>query len=96
MTKSIFLLPEAEKTFRQNVDYLSLNWSNQVINDFPDRVDNSIYQISINLEQYPFHDRIRAIRKFIITKRITLYFREKNNKIELLTFWNNYLDPNKR
>ena len=95
MNRDIIWLPEAEKSFNKNIEYLSERWTVQVINNFLDRVDEAIARIAENPYLYPSHENKEDIRKCPITKQITLYFRILEGRIDLLTFWNNYQDPNK-
>jgi plasmid stabilization system protein ParE len=95
MKRDIIWLPEAEETFNKNIEYLSEKWTVQVINDFLDRVDEAIGHIAENPYLYAAHENREDIRKCPVTKQITLYFKILENKIDLLTFWNNYQDPDK-
>jgi plasmid stabilization system protein ParE len=95
MSREIIWLPEAEKTFNANIEYLSEKWTVQVINDFLDRVDEAIVHIVENPYMYASHNNREDIRKCPLTKQTTLYFKIKEQGIDLLTFWNNYQDPDK-
>jgi plasmid stabilization system protein ParE len=44
---------EAEKTFGQNLEYLSKEWSNAATNDFIDRVEEVLEKIKANPKLYP-------------------------------------------
>ena len=88
--------PEAEKAFSQNLEYLAYRWSNQVITDFINKVDDSLQIIALNPKAFPLHKSTLDIHKCVITPQITVYYRIVNNDfIDLLTFWNNYQDPEK-
>jgi len=88
--------PEAERTFSQNLEYLVYRWNNQVITDFINKVDDSLQIIALNPYAFPAHNAALDIHKCVITPQITVYYRIVNNDfIDLLTFWNNYQDPEK-
>jgi plasmid stabilization system protein ParE len=86
---------EAIKTLNQNTEYLSSDWGNQVVNDFLDRVDEVLELVSLNPTVFPVHSVDNTVRRCIVNKRIILYFKIVDDKrIDLLTFWNTYRDPN--
>ena len=55
MSHSLRWTSEAKKTFNQNLEYLSEEWDNQVINNFLDRVEGVLTQLKANPEIYPLH-----------------------------------------
>jgi hypothetical protein len=88
--------PEAEKTFLQNLEYLAYRWNNKVITDFINKVDDALQVIALNPNAFPLYKSGLDIHKCVITPQITVYYRIINsNSIDLLTFWNNYQDPEK-
>jgi len=87
---------ESKKTFDQNLKYLSEEWSDQVINDFLDRVEEALQIIKSSPEIYPLYRPKDKVYKCVVHKRIILYFKIVDDKhIDLLTFWNTYQDPDK-
>ena len=96
MNYSLRWTEEAKKSFNQNLEYLSDEWDNQIINNFLDRVDGILSRIKSNPEIYSLHRKTHNIRKCVVHKRIILYFKiVDSNNIDLLTFWNTYQDPDK-
>ncbi|HVW14617.1 MAG TPA: type II toxin-antitoxin system RelE/ParE family toxin [Mucilaginibacter sp.] len=88
--------PEAERTFSQNLEYLAYRWNNKVVVNFIDKVDDALDAISLNPEAFPFHNTTLNIHKCIVVPQITMYYRILNDQaIDLLTFWNNYQNPEK-
>ena len=49
MNYSLRWTEEAKKSFNQNLEYLSDEWDNEVINNFLDRVDGILSQIKATL-----------------------------------------------
>ncbi|MBS1521584.1 MAG: hypothetical protein JST50_11340 [Bacteroidetes bacterium] len=84
--------PEAEKTFLQNLEYLAYQWNNKVITDFINKVDDALQVIAQNPNAFPLHKSTLDIHKCVT---IPFYRIVNNNSIDLITFWNNYQDPNK-
>ena len=88
--------PEAERTFSQNLEYLTYKWDNAVIINFINKVDDALQVIASNPEAFPLHNSELNIHKCVITSQITVYYRIVNTyTIDLLTFWNNYQNPDK-
>jgi len=85
---------EAEKTFNQNLEYLSKEWDVIVINDFLDRVEETVETIRSNPKLYPLHRTHENVHKCVMHERIILYYKVVDEEvIDLLTFWNTYQDP---
>jgi plasmid stabilization system protein ParE len=85
----------ATKTIDDNLNYLINNWSIKSSAKFLDKVDKTIVLLLENPEFYPFWNTSNNIRKAIIVKQITLFYKVKENTIEILLFWNNYQNPEK-
>jgi plasmid stabilization system protein ParE len=49
----IIWTPEAAETFNSNIDYLKIEWEDQVLLNFLDRVDEAVETIKSNPEIYP-------------------------------------------
>lgn len=85
---------EAEKTLSQNLEYLAYRWNSKVIADFLNKVDDSLQVIASNPKAFPAHNSNLHIHKCVITPQITVYYRIINDhSVDLLTFWNNYQNP---
>jgi len=80
--------------YHQNIDYLLVDWSESVALQFVEEVEGVIELIQINPELYPLTD-YRGIRKALIRKQITLFYKVAEDNVFLIRFWNNYQDPSK-
>jgi plasmid stabilization system protein ParE len=88
--------PEAERTFSQNLEYLAYRWGNTVLLDFINKVDNALEVIASNPEAFPLHNTTPNVHKCVVVPQITVYYRiVDDSTIDLLTFWNNYQNPDK-
>ncbi len=81
--------------YYQNLDYLLMEWGEQVAIDFANHVNTIIEIICEYPDIFPLSS-YRGIRKAVINKRITLYYKADEDTITLMRFWNNYKDPEKR
>ena len=86
----------AEYTFDQNIQYLDEEWSNSVLNQFPDKVEAALEKISDNPFLYPLDKPSKNIRRCIINGRIILYYRIIDDENpDLLLFCNTHQNPEK-
>jgi len=95
MPKQIIWSPLSEKDFENILDYLKRDWDNKVVEKFIDITDQLIYQISINPKQYPIINKSKRIRKCVITKHNTLFYRDRKDYIEILRIFDTRQDPRK-
>ena len=80
---------EAIADYHQNIDYLLKEWPTQVAVEFIEDVETVIELMRSNPELYPLTD-YQGVRKAVIRKQITLFFKVTDNALHLIRFWNNY------
>lgn len=95
MFKPVVWSIAAEKDLEQILIYLNANWNVQVVNNFIYLVDKSIGQIVKHPNRYLVADETLNVRKCIVTKHNTLYFKEKEERIEILRLYDNRQNPKK-
>ncbi len=95
MPKPITWSPQAEKDLEKILDYLAIEWENSVSVKFLDLVDLILKQISINPKQYPLIHKTFNIRKCVLSKHNTLYYRNKRAAVEVVRIYDNRQDPEK-
>lgn len=69
---------ESEKTFNQNIEYLSKEWNLIVLNQFLDRVEEVLEKIRSNPKLYPLHRLKDKVHKCVVHERIILYYKIVN------------------
>jgi plasmid stabilization system protein ParE len=94
MPKKIIWSPLAESDLSNILNYLDQNWEKKVAVSFIDLTDSLIHQISINPKQFPFIHKRKGIRKCVLTKHNTLFYRDKKSVIEILRIYDTRQDPN--
>jgi len=67
----------------------------KVVIKFIDIIDELIYQIELNPKQFPVIQKKKKIRKCLITKHNSLYYRERRGYIDILRIYDNRQDPHK-
>jgi len=93
MTKPIIWAPLSEFDLENILDYLQKEWNQEVIIMFLDKIENLMQQISINPKQFPLINAKRKIRKCVITRHNTLFYREKKDFVEVLRIFDTRQDP---
>ncbi len=95
MLKPIVWSNNAKHDILQLVDYLISNWGNKIANDYMDSIENLVNQISIFPKLYPIIHTKLKIRKCVISKHNTLYYREKKEFIEIINVFDTRQHPEK-
>ena len=94
MPKPVIWSPLSEKDFSDILEYLNKNWGNNVAIDFIDLTEDILNQISINPKQSPVCYKKKKIRKCVLTKHNTLFYRGGKINVEILRIFDNRQDPN--
>jgi plasmid stabilization system protein ParE len=83
----------SENDFIFILDYLQSKWSSKVALEFIDRVEKMIGLIQENPELFPASNAKKNVRKCVLRKQVSLYFRIHNEQIELITFFDSRRNP---
>ena len=95
MLKKVIWSPSAEKDFELILDYLQLKWNQKIINSFINKIDDNINLILEDYKIFPVINEELQIRKSVISKQNTLYYREKSGTLEIVRLFDSRQDPNK-
>ena len=95
MAKEVVLTAIAEADLEEVTDYLIGTWGISVCNSFLLRFEQVCELISASADIYPFVYKKEKIRKCVLTKHKTVYFREHSYKIEIITIFDTRQDPRK-
>lgn len=95
MPKTISWSPQADEDLEGILDYLAREWDNSVSIRFLDLVDTLLKQIAINPKQFPLINKSYNIRKCVISKHNTLFYRHKRFVIEIVRIYDTRQDPEK-
>jgi plasmid stabilization system protein ParE len=93
MPKQVIWSPLSEDDFAKILAYLNDNWDKEVVNNFIDLTENVLKQISLNPRQFPIILRKEKIRKCVLTKHNTLFYRDNKTQIEILRIYDTRQDP---
>ena len=76
-------------------EYLEFNFTNRELNRLSIAIENTIQLILKDPELFPFLES-KSIRRAVVLKYNTLYYRINGNIIEIVSFFNNRKNPKKR
>ena len=95
MAYKIIWLKRASSRLEKIIQYLEQEWSEKVVKEFLRRLINKILIISENPQIGKVSKKKVEVRRFVITKQVSLYYRVKNNRIIILTLFDNRQNPSK-
>jgi len=85
-------LYELQKT----VKHLEEKWTEKELENFSQELDHTIELISKNPELFQASKKKKNIRRAVVAKFNNLYYRVNNETVEIISFFSNRQDPNKR
>lgn len=74
---------------------LKREWSVRIKNKFLTLLETKIEQIKITPEMYEASSKRKSIRRCVIGKQTSLYYRIKKEEIEIITIQDNRANPRK-
>ncbi len=83
-------LSELSEVYR----YLEFNFSDKELKRLSIEIEKTIRLISINPTLFPL-SKSKSIRKAVVMKYNTLYYRQNDSDIEILSFFNNRKSPDR-
>lgn len=93
MSLPIFWTTEAKSSLAEIVAYLEKEWNEEVTTGFLIRVDEVAENISKNHSLYLNVNKEKNIYRSVVTPQVSLYYKVKENQIDLITFWDNRQNP---
>lgn len=81
---------------QNTIHYLEENWTVKELQNLATSIEEAISLISHNPYLFQVSDIKRNIRRVIIAKHNTLYYRLKEDQIEILSFFSHRQSPKKR
>lgn len=92
---SVSWTPNALNELKKTIQYLEKNFAEREIKKLARKIDSFTEIISQNPQIFPKSDS-KNIHKAVILKFNTMYYRVKNNRVEILSFFSNRQSPDKR
>jgi plasmid stabilization system protein ParE len=77
------------------VTYLEENWTVNEIQKFTRLLDLQLNRLIIHPFLFPASNKYKKIRKSVLTRQISIYYRVINNEIQIITLFDNRQNPKK-
>ena len=85
----------AESNLEFILDYLNAKFSKRVLDKFIKNLDKTVFLIQNNPEIFPLSSRNSKLRKCILSKQTTIYYKFSNEEINILSFFDTRQNPTK-
>jgi plasmid stabilization system protein ParE len=95
MSRNVIVSKLAEEKLEILFEYLIKKWSIKVKNDFITKLDQSLSVIKEYPESFPESEKEKGLRKCVITKQTSLYYRFDKTQIKIITIFDTRQNPNK-
>ena len=96
MSRSIEWSPRAESEYFDHLEYLVQKWGQKVAQNFRGRIQEVLDHVVERPRMYPATGSRKNVRRCVVSKQVSLYFRIKKDKIEIVTLFDTRRDPNSR
>lgn len=93
MERKVVISRTAEKKLEKLFDYLTEKWSEKVKNEFVKKLDHNIKIIRVQPEIFPESKKGKKLRRCVITKQTTLYYRFNSKQINVVTIFDTRQNP---
>ncbi len=95
MHRTVNWSPLAEKDFVCILEYLQENWGDKVLGNFIEITNKMIGQITLNPRQFPTINKKLKVRKCVLTKHNSLFYKIGPQSINVLRIYDTRQDPKK-
>jgi plasmid stabilization system protein ParE len=93
MKREIRLSKRAMKKLDSLLVYLENEWSTKVKHNFILKLDKSLKQIQKLPDSFPESEKIKGLRKCVVTKQTTVFYRYSDTSIDVITIFDNRQNP---
>jgi len=84
----------ANITYLEILHNLNQRWTKKEMKDFKILTNNLLDKVKNKEVTHLFANEKLGIRKGVVHKNVSLFYKEIDNKIYLITFFNNRMNPN--
>lgn len=95
MRRDVVWSPLAQEDLTSILDYLDKNWNAAVAVKLLDKIESVVSIIARHPERHQLINQEWGIRKCVITKHNTLFYRELLNKVEIVRLFDTRQHPEK-
>lgn len=94
-TYKIIWSDEALNNLRDIIDYLEIRWSKKELKKFSKLLDKKLESIKIRPQLYPQSNKSKGLRRCVLSKQTTIYYRLNEFEIRIISLFDNRQHPNK-
>jgi plasmid stabilization system protein ParE len=91
----VFWTDHAISELKDTLDYLEEKWTERELSNFSEELDNTIELISKNPDLFRVSKKKEEVRMAVVARYNNLYYRTKNDSVEILSLFSNRQDPDK-
>ena len=93
--KMVIISPQAREDIINILSYLSLNWNQEVIDEFQQKLETFYFIVSVNPRLFGYFNKQKNIRKYAITRQNIIYYRNKRKEVQIITVFDARQNPSK-
>jgi plasmid stabilization system protein ParE len=93
MEREIRLSVRAKNKLTNLLAFLETEWSVKVRKDFVHKLDDCLKKIQTLPDSFPESEAVKGLRKCVITKQTTLYYKYSDSTIDIVTFFDTRQNP---
>ena len=93
MSRDVRLSKKAAKRLDDLLDFLEERWSSKVKANFIHKFDETLKYIQLHPESFPESEKIPGLRKCVVTKQTTFYYKYSEINIDIIAIFDNRQDP---
>lgn len=94
-THKIIWSDESLKNLDTIIEYLELNWTEKEVKKFLNILDKRIKLISLNPLIFPSKLKNKNIRRSVLSKQTSIFYRISETRIEVLSIFDSRQNPGK-
>ena len=95
MKKPIEWSPRARNEYLSIVGYLLEEWGEKVAGNYVRRIKEVLNTIAERPKLYPATGKRKNVRRCVVSKQTSLYYRIRRDCVQVVTLFDNRQDPNK-
>jgi len=92
----LFWTDLALNELEETIIYLQENWTDRELKNLALKIENTLSLLSSNPLLFQVSDIKKDVRRAVVAKHNTLYYRITDDTVEILSFYSNRQNPKKR
>lgn len=96
MNRQIEWSPRATREYLKLIDYLLEEWGEKTAKRFSKRFFNLLHRVLERPEMYPVASKRKIVRRCVVSKHISLYYRMKGDKLQVVALFDTRQNPAKK